>query len=59
MSRRWVKEFLERRTVDEQRWQETLETIDSVKSGRSIDEKNVNEWLDRWGSENESEPPTS
>ena len=54
-----IKEFLERKSVDEQRWKETLEAIDSVKSGRSIDEKNVNEWLDSWGSENELEPPIS
>ncbi|MCU7958343.1 MAG: ribbon-helix-helix protein, CopG family [gamma proteobacterium symbiont of Bathyaustriella thionipta] len=54
-----VKEFLERKSVDEQRWKETLEAIDSVKSGRSIDEKDVNEWLDSWGSENELEPPIS
>ena len=52
-----IKEFLERKSVDDQRWQETLEAIDSVKSGRSIAEKNVNEWLDSWGSENELEPP--
>jgi len=54
-----IKEFLERKAVDEQRWQETLEAIDSLKSGRSIDEKDVNEWLDSWGSENESAAPTS
>ncbi len=54
-----IKEFLERKSVDEQRWNETLEAIDSVKSGRSIDEKDVNEWLDSWGSENELEPPIS
>ena len=54
-----IKEFLERKSVDEQRWKETLEAIDSVKSGRSIDEKDVNEWLDSWGSENELEPPMS
>ncbi|MDX2506603.1 MAG: transcriptional regulator [Gammaproteobacteria bacterium] len=54
-----IKEFLDRKFVDEQRWQETLEAIDSVKSGSSIDENNVSEWLDSWGSENELEPPIS
>jgi len=54
-----IKEFLERKSVDEKRWQETLEAIDSVKSGKSINEKNVNEWLDSWGSEKELEPPVS
>ena len=52
-----IKEFLERRAIDEQRWTETIEAIDSVKSGKSIDEKTVNDWLDSWGSESELEPP--
>lgn len=52
-----IKEFLERKSLDEQRWIETIEAIDSVKSGKLIDEKNVNDWLDSWGSENELKPP--
>ncbi|WP_177420465.1 CopG family ribbon-helix-helix protein [endosymbiont of Lamellibrachia barhami] len=52
-----IKEFLERRAIDEQRWVETIEAIDSVKSGKSIDEKTVNDWLDSWGSDSEIEPP--
>ncbi len=52
-----IKEFLERRAIDEQRWAETMESIDSVKSGKSIDEKAVSDWLDSWGSENELAPP--
>ena len=52
-----IKEFLERRATDEQRWAETIEAIDSVKSDKSIDEKAVNDWLDSWGSEKELEPP--
>lgn len=52
-----IKEFLERKSLDEKRWTETMEAIDSVKSGKLIDEKNVNDWLDSWGSENELEPP--
>ncbi len=52
-----VKEFLERRAIDEKRWSETIEAIDSVKSGKSVDEQAVNDWLDSWGSENEIKPP--
>lgn len=52
-----IKEFLERKTLDEQRWIETIEAIDSVKSGHLIDENSVNDWLDSWGTENELEPP--
>lgn len=54
-----IKEFLERMVLDEQRWSETVEAIDSVKSGKTVDSKAVNEWLDSWGAENELEPPKS
>jgi len=52
-----VKEFLARQSLEEQRWGETLEAIDSVRAGRLIDEKAVNDWLESWGTENEHEPP--
>ena len=52
-----IKEFLARESLAEQRWVETLDAIDSVKSGKLIDEKEVNDWLDSWGSENELDPP--
>ena len=52
-----IKEFLERKELDGQRWSETIEAIDSVKSGKTIDAEAVNDWLDSWGSENELEPP--
>jgi len=52
-----VKEFLARNSLEEQRWTETLEAIDSVKSGKLINEKEVNVWLESWGTEDEPEPP--
>ncbi len=52
-----IKEFLARESLAEQRWVETLDAIDSVKSGKLVDEKEVNDWLDSWGSENELDPP--
>ncbi len=52
-----IKEFIERKALDEQYWLETIEAIDSVKSGKLIDEQSVSDWLDSWGSENEIEPP--
>ena len=53
-----VKEFLARKSLEEQRWAETLEAIDSVKSGELIGEKEVDEWLESWGTENELKPPS-
>ena len=52
-----IKEFLAKKTLEEQRWGETLEAIDSVKSGELIEEKEVIDWLESWGKENELEPP--
>ena len=52
-----IKEFLERKSLDEKRWDETLEAIDSVKSNNLVDEKEVNAWLESWGREDELNPP--
>lgn len=52
-----IKEFIERKNTAEKRWFETLEAIDSVKAGKLINEKEVNAWLDSWGSDDELKPP--
>ena len=52
-----IKEFLTKKSQEEKRWVETLEAIDSVKSGQVINEKEVNEWLESWGTEDELKPP--
>jgi predicted transcriptional regulator len=52
-----IKEFLVRKSLEEQKWNETLEALESVKSNKLVDEKEVNEWLDSWGKDNEIKPP--
>jgi len=52
-----IKEFIERKSIDEKRWTETMEAIVSVKAGKVVSERDVNEWLENWGSENENKPP--
>ena len=52
-----IKEFIERKNTADKRWSETLEAIDSVKAGKTINEEEVNAWLDSWGSDNELNPP--
>jgi len=52
-----IKEFIARRELDEARWDETLEALESVKSNKLIEEQNVNEWLASWGTDNELNPP--
>ena len=52
-----IKEFIARKAASEQRWSETLEAIDSVKTGKTVNESSVNEWLESWGSVGELNPP--
>jgi len=41
-----IKEFLARKSLDESRWKEMLEALDSVKSNNLIEEESVNKWLE-------------
>lgn len=52
-----IKEFIERQSVEDSRWSETLEALSSIKNGSSIPEADVNEWLESWGSDEELSPP--
>ena len=52
-----VKEFVARQAMEESRWSDTLQALDSVKSGRSIDASEVEAWLQSWGSDDEKAPP--
>ncbi len=53
-----VKEFIARQSVEESRWDDTLEAIESINRGESIDEDNVNAWLNSWGTDIPKAPPT-
>jgi len=52
-----VKEFLAKNSLEESRWAETLEALSSIKSGQSLDESDVNAWLNSWGTGERKEPP--
>jgi len=54
-----VKEFMEKGRLEEQRWAETLQALDSVEQGAVVDSKDVHKWLDTWGTEEELSPPKS
>ncbi len=53
-----VREFVARQSVEESRWAETLEALESINRGESIDEDNVNAWLNSWGTDSPKAPPT-
>jgi len=52
-----IKEYLERQSVEDLRWQETLEALESVKAGKSVDSDSVHEWLASWGTTHEKSAP--
>ena len=52
-----LKEFVQRQSMEDSRWADTLEAMDSIKSGKSINESEVSEWLNSWGTDSEKSPP--
>ena len=52
-----IKEYVQRQSMEDSRWVDTLEAINSVKAGKTVNEAEVASWLESWGSENELSPP--
>jgi predicted transcriptional regulator len=52
-----IKEFVARQSMEDSRWDDTLEALKSVRSGKVVDEDSVTQWLESWGSKNEKMPP--
>jgi len=52
-----IKEFIARQAMEESRWSDTLQALDSVKAGKSINASEVESWLQSWGSSEEKAPP--
>ncbi|EGG94414.1 hypothetical protein IMCC1989_2813 [gamma proteobacterium IMCC1989] len=44
-----IKEFLAKQSLEDARWEDTLEALTSIKAGKSIAETDVNAWLNSWG----------
>ncbi len=52
-----VKEYIERQALERQRWQETLQAMESVAQGKVVAGEAVHQWLNSWGAPNELLPP--
>ena len=52
-----IREFIEKQELEQQRWQETLEALTSVKQGKVVPGEAVHAWLGSWGSAEELPPP--
>ena len=52
-----LKEYIQRQAMENSRWSETVEALNSVKSGKLINANDVHDWLDSWGTNIETTPP--
>jgi predicted transcriptional regulator len=52
-----IREFIARQSMEDLRWQDTLEALDSIKAGKTVDEEDVNAWLNTWGTADRQDPP--
>ncbi len=52
-----IKEFVLRQSMEELRWSDTVEALESVKAGRLVESKEVSDWLKSWGSDVPKSPP--
>ena len=52
-----VREYIERESLAEARWNETLAALGSVTEGQVVSERAVESWLQSWGTAGELKPP--
>jgi predicted transcriptional regulator len=52
-----VKEFIERQDTEQNRWQQTLQAMESVAQGRAVSGAAVHSWLQSWGTDKELPAP--
>ncbi|MGD8177388.1 CopG family ribbon-helix-helix protein [Marinimicrobium sp. ARAG 43.8] len=63
-SKGWVinqalSEYIERQKLEQERWNQTLEAMESAVQGKVVDANEVHSWLNSWGTENEKDAPRS
>ncbi len=61
-SKNWIlnqalREYVVRCELEEKRWQDTLEALESVQEGRVFEGEAVHTWLASWGRQDELSPP--
>lgn len=52
-----LKEFIARQEVEQTRWRQTLQAIESVAKGQAVAGQTVHAWMESWGTEDELVPP--
>lgn len=52
-----LREFLARQELEQARWQDTLQAMESVAKGKVVSGEAVHAWLDSWGDRSELPAP--
>lgn len=52
-----LSEYIDKQALEELRWQQTLDAIESVAKGEFVDGEEVHQWIRSWGSEDELPTP--
>lgn len=52
-----LKEFIQHQDLQQVRWQETLQAMESVARGEAVSGEAVHAWLRSWGTPDELPPP--
>ncbi len=52
-----VKEFVAKGSLEEKRWAETLQALDSVERGQVVGSEEVHQWMESWGKDDELSSP--
>lgn len=63
-SKGWVinqalTEYIEKQQLEQIRWQQTLDAMESAAQGKVVDAEDVHNWLNSWGTDNELDAPES
>lgn len=63
-SKSWVinqalSEYIEKQQLEHERWQQTLDAMESAAQGKVVDASEVHGWLNSWGSDSEQDAPRS
>jgi len=61
-SKGWVinqalAEYIEKQQLEQKRWQETLDAMESAAQGNVVAAEEVHKWLESWGHKNEQDAP--
>ncbi|MCC5878313.1 MAG: ribbon-helix-helix protein, CopG family [Idiomarina sp.] len=61
-SKGWVinqalAEYIEKQQLEQARWKQTLEAMESAAQGKIADASEVHSWLNSWGTEHEQDAP--